>query len=140
MIRIKINRLWISTLVFPDWNEIYITQSNLKIKGSKGTNEWVKMYRELTGNWMEAVKNSIEICSMIIDMQTTEILDIMLKQEDSVVSEGENSEPTVYIDAEAIIPQLEKLNHNLDVLKASKRHLLEKLEEFKVEQEKESEE
>lgn len=98
------------------------------------------MYRELTGNWMEAVKNSIEICSMIIDMQTTEILDIMLKQEDSVVSEGENSEPTVYIDAEAIIPQLEKLNHNLDVLKASKRHLLEKLEEFKVEQEKESEE
>lgn len=98
------------------------------------------MYRELTGNWMEAVKNSIEICSMIIDMQTTEILDIILKQEDSVVSEGENSEPTVYIDAEAIIPQLEKLNHNLDVLKASKRHLLEKLEEFKMEQEKESEE
>lgn len=140
MIRIKINRLWISTLVCPDWNEIYITQSNLKIKGSKGTNEWVKMYRELTGNWMEAVKNSIEICSMIIDMQTTEILDIILKQEDSVVSEGKNSEPTVYIDAEAIIPQLEKLNHNLDVLKASKRHLLEKLEEFKMEQEKESEE
>ncbi|MDQ1254592.1 MAG: hypothetical protein QG646_3862 [Euryarchaeota archaeon] len=50
------------------------------------------MYRELTGNWLEAVKNSIEVCSMIIDMQTTEILDIMLKQEDSVVTEGEKRE------------------------------------------------
>jgi hypothetical protein len=98
------------------------------------------MYRELTGNRLEAVKNSIDICNMIIDMQTTEILDIMLKQEDSVVTEGESSEPTVYIDADTIIPQLEKLNHNLDVLKDSRVHLLEKLEEFKVEQVRESEE
>jgi hypothetical protein len=93
------------------------------------------MYRELTGNWLEALKNSIEICNMIIDMQTTEIQDIMLKQEDSFVTEGENSEPTVYIDADTIIPQLEKLNHNLDVLKDSRIHLLEKLVELKMEQE-----
>jgi hypothetical protein len=98
------------------------------------------MYRELTGNWLEAIKNSIEICNMIIEMQTTEIQDIMLKQEDSVVTEGENSEPTVYIDVDTIIPQLEKLNHNLDVLKESRIHLLEKLEELKDEQEEESEE
>jgi hypothetical protein len=98
------------------------------------------MYRELTGNWLEAIKNSIEICNMIIEMQTTEIQDIMLKQEDSVVTEGENSEPTVYIDVDSIIPQLEKHNHNLDVLKESRIHLLEKLEELKDEQEEESEE
>jgi hypothetical protein len=96
------------------------------------------MYRELTGNWLEAIKNSIEICNMIIDMQTTEIQDIMLKQEDSVVTEGENGEPTVYIDADTIIPQLEKLNHNLDVLKDSRIHLLEKLAELKMEQEEEN--
>jgi hypothetical protein len=100
----------------------------------------VKTYRELTGNRLEAIKSSIEICDMIIDMLTTEIQDIMFRQEDSVVTEGEDSEPTIYIDVDAIIPQLEKLNHNLDVLKGSRIHLLEKLEELKDEQEKESEE
>ena len=98
------------------------------------------MDRELNKNWLEAIKSSIDICDVIIDMQTTEILDILLKQEDSVVTEGENSEPTVYIDVDTIIPQLEKLNHNLDVLKESRIHFLEKLEELKDEQEEESEE
>jgi hypothetical protein len=98
------------------------------------------MYRELTGNRLEAIISAIEICDMIIDMQTTEIQDIMFKQEDSVVTEGENSEPTIYIDVDTIIPQLEKLNHNLDVLKESRIHLFEKFEELKDEQEEESEE
>ena len=98
------------------------------------------MDRELNKNWLEAIKSSIDICDVIIDMQTAEIQDIMLKQEDSVVTEGENSEPTVYIDVDTIIPQLEKLNHNLDVLKESRIHLLEKLEELKDEQEEENEE
>jgi hypothetical protein len=98
------------------------------------------MDRELSGNWLEAIKSSIEICNIIIDMQTTEIQDIMFKQEDSVVTEDENSEPTIYIDVDMIIPQLEKLNHHLDVLKESRIHLLEKFEELKDEQEEEDEE
>lgn len=98
------------------------------------------MYRELSGNGFEAVKSSIEICKMIIDMQTTELQDILIRQEDSVVTEGEDSEPTVYIDVDAIIPQLEKLNHNLDVLKISRIYLLEKLDELKEEQVAEYEE
>jgi hypothetical protein len=98
------------------------------------------MYRELTGNRFEAIKSALEICDMIIDMQTTEIQDIMFMQEDSVVTEGEDSELTVYIDVDTIIPQLEKLNHNLDVLKDSRIHLFEKLEELKDEEEEESEE
>ena len=98
------------------------------------------MYREISGNKLEAIKSSIEICDMIIEMQTTEIQDIMFKQEDSVVTEGEDSEPTVYIDVDTIIPQLERLNHDLDVLKESRIHLLEKLEELKDEQEEEDEE
>jgi hypothetical protein len=98
------------------------------------------MDRELSGNWLEAINSSIEICNMIIDMQTTEIQDVMFKQEDSVVTEGEYIEPTIFIDVDTIIPQLEKLNHSLDVLKESRIHLLEKLEEIRDEQEEESEE
>ena len=98
------------------------------------------MYKELTGNRLEALKSAIEICDMIIDMQTTQIQDIMFKQEDSVVAEGVDSEPTVFIDVDTIIPQLEKLNHNLDVLKGSRINLFEKLEEIRDEQEEENEE
>ena len=98
------------------------------------------MDRELNKNWLEAIKSSIDICDVIIDMQTTEIQNIMFKQEDSVITEDENGEPTIDIDVDTIIPQLEKLNHNLDVLKESRIHLLEKLEELKDEQEEESEE
>ena len=97
------------------------------------------MYREISGNRLEAIKNSIEICDMIIDMQTTEIQDILFKQEDSVVTEDENGEPTIYIDVDVIIPQLKKLNHHLDVLKASRIHLSKKFEELKDEQEEEDE-
>ena len=98
------------------------------------------MYKELTGNRLEAIKSAIEICDMIIDMQTTEVQDIFFRQEDSVVSEGEDSESTVFIDVDTIIPQLDKLNHNLDVLKESRIHLFEKFEEIIDEQEENEEE
>ena len=88
------------------------------------------MDRELNKNWLEAIKSSVDICDVIIDMQTAEIQDIMFKQEDKVIIEDENGEPTIGIDVDSIIPQLERLNHNLDVLKDSKVHLLEKLEDL----------
>ena len=88
------------------------------------------MDRELNKNWLEAIKSSIDICDVIIDMQTAEIQDIMFKQEDKVITEDENGEPTIGIDVDTIIPQLERLNHNLDVLKDSRVHLLEKLEDL----------
>jgi hypothetical protein len=94
---------------------------------------------ELNKNWLEAIKSSIDICDVIIDMQTAEIQDIMFKQEDKVISEDENGEPTIGIDVDTLIPQLERLNHNLDVLKDSKVHLLEKLEDLIDELEEESE-
>ena len=98
------------------------------------------MDRELNKEWLDAMKSAVDICNVIIDMQTTEIQGIMFKQEDSVVTEDENDEPTIDIDIDSIIPQLEKLNHNLDVLKESRIHLLEKLEELEDEIEEESEE
>jgi hypothetical protein len=97
------------------------------------------MDRELNNNWLEAIKSSIDICDVIIDMQTAEIQDIMFKQEDKVIIEDENGEPTIGIDVDTLIPQLERLNHNLDVLKDSKVHLLEKLEDLIDELEEESE-
>jgi hypothetical protein len=96
------------------------------------------MDRELNKNWLEAIKSSIDICDVIIDMQTTEIQNIMFKQEDSVITEDENGEPTIDIDVDTIIPQLERLNHILDVLKDSRVHLLEKLEDLVDELEEES--
>lgn len=63
-------------------------------------------------------------------MQTTEIQDIVFKQEDKIIIEYENGEPTIGIDVDTIIPQLERPNHNLDVLKDSRIHLLEKLEDL----------
>jgi len=71
------------------------------------------MDRELNKNWLEAIKSSVDICDVIIDMQTAEIQDIMFKQEDKVIIEDENGEPTIGIDVNSIIPQLERLNHNL---------------------------
>jgi hypothetical protein len=97
------------------------------------------MDRELNNNWLEAIKSSIDICDVIIDMQTAEIQDIMFKQEDKVIIEDENGEPTIGIDVDTLIPQLERLNHNLDVLTDSKVHLLEKLEDLIDELEEESE-
>ena len=98
------------------------------------------MDRELNKNWLEAIKSSVNICDIIIDMQTAEIQDIMFKQEDKVIIEDENGEPTIGIDVDSIIPQLERLNHNLDVLKDSKVHLLEKLEDLADELEESEEE
>ena len=98
------------------------------------------MDNEINKNWLEAIKSSIDICNVIIDMQTAEIQDIMFKQEDKVIIEDENGEPTIGIDVDTIIPQLERLNHNLDVLKDSRVHLLEKLEDLVDELEEESEE
>jgi hypothetical protein len=98
------------------------------------------MDRELYENWLEAIKSSIDICDVIIDMQTAEIQDIMFKQEEKVIIEDENGEPAIGIDVDTIIPQLERLNHNLDVLKDSRVHLLEKLEDLVDELEEESEE
>ena len=98
------------------------------------------MDRELNKNWLEAIKSSVNICDIIIDMQTAEIQDIMFKQEDKVIIEDENGEPTIGIDVDPIIPQLERLNHNLDVLKDSKVHLLEKLEDLADELEESEEE
>ena len=98
------------------------------------------MDRELNEEWFDAMKSAIDICNVIIDMQTTEIQGIMFSQEDSVISEDENGEPIINIDIDKIIPQLEKLNHNLDVLKDSRVHLLEKLEDLKDELEGEGEE
>ena len=98
------------------------------------------MDEELNKNWLEAIKSSIDICDVIIDMQTAEIQDIMFKQEDKVIIEDENGEPIIGIDVDSIIPQLEKLNHNLDVLKDSKVHILEKLEDLVDELEEESDE
>jgi hypothetical protein len=98
------------------------------------------MDRELNKNWLEAIKSSVNICDVIIDMQTAEIQDIMFKQEDKVIIEDENGEPTIGIDVDSIIPQLERLNHNLDVLKDSKVHLLEKLEDLADELEESEEE
>ena len=73
-------------------------------------------------------------------MQTAEIQGIMFKQEDKVIIEDENGEPTIGIDVDTLIPQLEKLNHNLDVLKDSRIHILEKLEDLIEELEEEGEE
>jgi hypothetical protein len=98
------------------------------------------MDRELNEEWFDAMKSAIDICNVIIDMQTTEIQGIMFNQEDSVISEDENGEPIINIDIDTIIPQLEKLNHNLDVLKESRVHLLEKLEDLEDELEGEGEE
>jgi hypothetical protein len=98
------------------------------------------MDRELNEEWFDAMKSAIDICNVIIDMQTTEIQGIMFNQEDSVISEDENGEPIISIDIDTIIPQLEKLNHNLDVLKESRVHLLEKLEDLEDELEGEGEE
>jgi hypothetical protein len=98
------------------------------------------MDRELNTNWLEAIKSSIDICDVIIDMQTAEIQDIMFKQEEKVIIEDENGEPAIGIDVDTIIPQLERLNHNLDVLKDSRVHLLEKFEDLVDELEEESEE
>lgn len=98
------------------------------------------MDRELNKNWLEAIKSSIDICNVIIDMQTAEIQDVMFKQEEKVITEDENGEPTIGIDVDTIIPQLERLNHNLDVLKDSRAHLLEKLGDLVDELEEEDEE
>ena len=98
------------------------------------------MDNEIYKNWLEAIKSSIDICNVIIDMQTAEIQEIMFKQEDKVIIEDENGEPTIGIDMDTIIPQLEKLNHNLDVLKDSRVHLLEKVEDLVDELEEEHEE
>jgi predicted transcriptional regulator len=98
------------------------------------------MDNEINKNWLEAIKSSIDICNVIIDMQTAEIQDIMFKQEDKVIIEDENGEPTIGIDVDTMIPQLEKLNHNLDVLKDSRVHLLEKVEDLIDEIEEEHEE
>ena len=86
------------------------------------------MDRERNKNWLKPIKSSIDICDVIIDMQTAEIQDFMFKQEDKIIVEDENGEPTIGINADTIIPQLERLNHNLDVLKDSRVHLIEKLE------------
>jgi hypothetical protein len=96
--------------------------------------------RELNKNWLEAIKSSIDICDVIIDMQTAEIQNILFKQEEEVIIEDENSNPAISIDVDSLIPQLEKLNHNLDVLKDSRVHLLEKLEDIVDELEEEDEE
>jgi hypothetical protein len=98
------------------------------------------MDNEINKNWLEAIKSSIDICNVIIDMQTAGIQDIMFKQEDKVIIEDENGEPTIGIDVNTMIPQLEKLNHNLDVLKDSRVHLLEKVEDLVDELEEEHEE
>ena len=98
------------------------------------------MDNEINKNWLEAIKSSIDICNVIIDMQTAEIQDIMFKQEDKVIIEDENGEPTIGIDVDTLIPQLEKLNHSLDVLKDSRVHLLEKVEDLVDELEEEHEE
>jgi hypothetical protein len=98
------------------------------------------MDNEINKNWLEAIKSSIDICNVIIDMQTAEIQDIMFKQEDKVIIEDKNGEPTIGIDVDTMIPQLEKLNHNLDVLKDSRVHLLEKVEDLVDELEEEHEE
>jgi predicted transcriptional regulator len=98
------------------------------------------MDNEINKNWLEAIKSSIDICNVIIDMQTAEIQDIMFKQEDKVIIEDENGESTIGIDVDTIIPQLEKINHNLDVLKDSRVHLLEKVEDLIDELEEEREE
>ena len=98
------------------------------------------MDRELNEEWFDAMKSAIDICNVIIDMQTTEIQGILFNQEDSVINEDENGEPIINIDIDTIIPQLEKLNHNLDVLKESRVHLLEKLEDLEDELEGEGEE
>ena len=97
------------------------------------------MDRELNEEWFDAMKSAIDICNVIIDMQTAEIQDIMFKQGDKVI-EDENGEPIIDIDVDTIIPQLEKLNHNLDVLKDSRIHILEKLEDLIDELEEEGEE
>jgi hypothetical protein len=100
------------------------------------------MDEELNKNWLETIKSSFDICNALIDMQIAEIQDILFKQEDKVIIEDENGEPTIGIDVGTIIPQFERLNHNLDVLKDSRDHLLEKLgdlmEKLEEEDEKES--
>ena len=98
------------------------------------------MDEELNKNWLEAIKSSTYICNALIDMQIAEIQDILFKQEDKVIIEGENGEPTIGIDFDTIIPQFEKFNHNLDVLKDSRDHLLEKLGDLMEELEEEDEE
>jgi hypothetical protein len=96
--------------------------------------------RELNKNWLEAIKSSIDICDVIIDMQTAEIQNILFKQEEEVIIEDENSDPAISIDVDSLIPQLEILNRNLGVLKDSRVHLLEKLEDLIDELEEEGEE
>ena len=49
-------------------------------------------------------------------------------------------EPMIGVDVDTVIPQLERLNHNLDILKDSRAHLLEKLEDLVDELEEEDEE
>jgi hypothetical protein len=75
------------------------------------------MDEELNKNWLEAIKSSLDICNALIDMQTAGIQDILFKQEEKIVIEDENGEPTIGIDVDTIIPQFEsilfKLSENL---------------------------
>ena len=98
------------------------------------------MDKEINKNWLESIKGSTFICNALIDMQIAEIQDILFKQEDKVIIEDENGNPTIGIDFDTIIPQFERLNHNLDVLKDSRDHLLEKIEDLMEELEEDDEE
>jgi hypothetical protein len=98
------------------------------------------MDEEINKNWLEAINGSTFICNALIDMQIAEIQDILFKQEDKVIIEDENGNPTIGIDFDTIIPQFERLNHNLDVLKDSRGHLLEKIEDLMEELEEDDEE
>jgi hypothetical protein len=90
------------------------------------------MDRVLYKNWLDDMESCIHICDIIIDMQAAEIQVILFNQEDSIVSEDEG-EPKIDIDMDTIIPHLERLNHNLDVLKDSKIHLLNKIQDLEDE-------
>ena len=118
---------------------IFATE-RIKSKNTEEHKEQLRMDEELNKNWLEAIKSSFEICNALIDMQIAEIQDILFKQEEKVIIEDENGKPTIGIDFDTIIPQFEKLNHNLDVLKDSRDHLLEKLGDLMEKLEEEDEE